>query len=125
MPLRTRLRRVEADPLERDAVPQLHDERARDGVAVHVAEAVRDDDDPGAAVQPEPAQRALADVRDAAGRGIPLLAGGADQPDRGVAVGGDDVPQRERAVADAGAAAEDPRAGPARDQRGCARRPSA
>ena len=36
---------IEADALERDAVPQLHDERARHGVAVHVAEPVGDDHD--------------------------------------------------------------------------------
>ena len=68
-----RLGRVEPDPLERDAVPQLHDERARHGVAVDVAEPVRDDDDPRACGAPEAPQRLLRHGPDAAGRGIRLL----------------------------------------------------
>ena len=79
--------RVEPDALERDAVPQLHDERARDGVAIHVAEAVRDDDDARPRRAPEAAQRVLRNRRDAEGRGIPRLLGSRDQPDGRVTVG--------------------------------------
>ena len=65
---------VEADALERNAVPQLHDERVRHGVAVHVAEPVGDDDHARTGREPEPPQRALARMRDAEGCGIPSLA---------------------------------------------------
>ncbi len=78
------LGRVQADALERDAVPQLHDERTRHRVAVDVAEPVGDDDHARAGGEPESPQRVLARVWDAAGGGIPSLARRADQPDRGV-----------------------------------------
>ena len=69
-----RLRRVEPDALERNAVPQLDDERPRHGVPVHVAEAVRDHDDPRPSGAPEAPQRMLRYGRDAAHGGIRELA---------------------------------------------------
>jgi len=46
--------------LERDAVPELHDEAAAGGEAVHVAEAVRDDQHLGAKGEPEAPPSGLA-----------------------------------------------------------------
>jgi hypothetical protein len=57
---------IQSDALERDAVPELHDDAARRAVAVDIAEAVRHDDDGGARRECEPAPRRLRGGRDAA-----------------------------------------------------------
>ncbi len=76
------LRRVQPDALERMPCHSCT-MNAGDRVAVHVAEAVGDHDDPRASGEPEAPQRALARVRDALRRSLPRLAVRIDEPDGG------------------------------------------
>ncbi len=109
MPVRTVA--GESNPIRFSGIPcqSCTTNASRDRVAVDVAETVRDDDDARPCGEPEPPQRVLGRVRDAAGGGIPSLLRRTDEPDGGVAVCDRHVPERERAVGDADAAAEHPR----------------
>src|SRR5690606_32480473 len=75
-------RRVQADALERDAVPELHDEAVGAAVAVDVAEPVGDDQHAGASGRPPAAQTVTTAGSDAESPGLRILAGRSGQPER-------------------------------------------
>ena len=113
-------RRVQMQPLERDAVPQLHDETAAHAVAVHVTDTVRDDDDASAQGEPQPPRAELGDSVEPQRLGLGEFVGRRREPDQAHAVESfaGSTQQRQRALTETDPAAEHPDAAGARHQRG-------
>ena len=101
-------RRIQLNSLQRNAVPQLHDERPAGAESVDVAEAVGDRDDAGAQGEAKPAPALCPRRRHAASaRGLEF-ARGTRQPNACDSAIGGMVVQRERALAESGSATEHP-----------------
>jgi hypothetical protein len=99
---------IQSDALERDAVPELHDDAARRAVAVDIAEAVRHDDDGGARRECEPAPRRLRGGRDAALARARRFGIRSREPDCAFPLGCGLTPQRPGSVGEPDSRAENP-----------------